>query len=280
MSQFRTKDEYEKELLNIIEQLTGSLQKWQVWQDLMTMMACSISNQVDKTPKRWNAREKEFEQCRQRLGGIDLPAKFLALVVEALEKNPDQDLLGSLYMRLELGSHWHGQFFTPYNLCNCMADLSIDDKVHQKLKDDGWISICDPACGAGATLVAAANVLHHRGVNYQQNVLFVGQDIDRVVGMMCYIQLSLLGCPGYICIASTISNPICGNALMPVEKEDQEFWYTPFYFRTEWHYRRLIQTFNKMFGIDTKKKPKPVKKEEFTFFFEFEGDEINDREAG
>ena len=34
-----------------------------------------------------------------------------AIVVEALERNPEQDFLGELYMELELGNHWKGQVF-------------------------------------------------------------------------------------------------------------------------------------------------------------------------
>ncbi len=48
-------------------------------------------------------------------------AKCFAIVVEALERNPEQDFLGELYMELELGNHWKGQFFTPY--CVCKNDV-------------------------------------------------------------------------------------------------------------------------------------------------------------
>ena len=46
---------------------------------------------------------------------------------------------------------------------------------------------------------------------------------------MCYIQLSLLGCAGYVVVGDTLSNPIEGDVLFPDEKEGQEFWYTPFW---------------------------------------------------
>ena len=58
--------------------------------------------------------------------------------------------------------------------------------------------------------------------------LIHANDVDRVVAQMCYIQLSLLGCPGWVAVANTISNPVCGDPLMPDERPGQEFWYTPF----------------------------------------------------
>ena len=230
----------EKEFLDIFKELCISRSSWQVWADLMSAMACTLANSVDKTLSRHTAREKEYAECIDRLGGVDKPAKCFAIVVEALERNPDQDFLGKLYMSLELGNHWKGQFFTPYNVCECMASITINDNV-QTLEKQEWISVNDPACGAGATLVAAANIFHRKKINYQTRVLFTANDIDRVVAQMCYIQLSLLGCAGWVAVANTISNPVCGDPLMPDERPGQEFWYTPFYFRKEWSMRRQIQ---------------------------------------
>lgn len=171
-------------------------------------------------------------------------------------------------MSLELGNHWKGQFFTPYNVCECMAGITINDNV-QTLEKQEWISVNDPACGAGATLVAAANIFRRKKINYQTRVLFTANDIDRVVAQMCYIQLSLLGCAGWVAVANTISNPVCGDPLMPVEKPGQEFWYTPFYFRGEWNCRRQIQIFKEMCGswITPIEERNPGK---ITFYFDFE----------
>lgn len=229
----------EKEFMEVFNQMCYSRSSWQVWSDVMSAIACSISNAVDKTPGRCEAREKEYEQCIKRLGSVELPAKLMGIIVMALDANPEQDFLGAMYMKLELGNHWKGQFFTPYCVCQCMAEINIGPGVENEIKGKGYLSINDPACGAGATLIAAANTFRRHGVDYQRDVLFVGQDIDRVVGQMCYIQLSLLGCPGYIAIADTIANPVCGSAMAPIEKENQEFWYTPFYFRNVWIGRRI-----------------------------------------
>lgn len=192
-----------KEFIKIFNEMCYSRSGWQVWSDLISTMACSIANAVDRSEPRFSNREKEYANCIERLGGVDKPAKCFAIVVEALERNPEQDFLGELYMELELGNHWKGQFFTPYNICKMMSEITVGD-VDRQIEEKGYISICDPACGAGATLIAAANSMRNAKHNFQNHVLFVGQDIDRIVGMMCYIQLSLLGCAGYICIGKWI----------------------------------------------------------------------------
>ena len=194
----------EKEFLDEFQKLCYSRSSWQVWADLMAAMACSISNVADRSPEHYESREKEYAQCIERLGSVEIPAKMLAIIVEALERNPEQDFLGEMYMQLNLGNHWKGQFFTPYCVCKMMSEITCED-VDSHIEKQGYLSICDPACGAGATLIAAANTMKKCKHNFQNHVVFVAQDIDRITGMMCYIQLSLLGCAGYVCIANTIT---------------------------------------------------------------------------
>lgn len=261
----------EKEFLDVFKRLCYSRSSWQVWADMMTAIACSLSNAVDRTPEHYDCREREYEECIKRLGSVDAPAKILAIIVMALENEPEQDFLGKMYMSLELGNHWKGQFFTPYSVCKLMSQACIGD-VNGQIEQKGYISICDPACGAGATLIAAVNTMKTTRYNFQNHVLFVGQDIDRVAGMMCYIQLSLLGCPGYICIANTLTNPLTGPVLFPQEGEEQELWYTPMFLSDVWTYRRLFASLSSSGGTVTTEKT--VKKEHFYMFFDFEEKEV------
>ena len=254
----------EKEFLRLFDTLTYSRSAWQVWEDLMTVMACSISNAVDRIPKHYETREKEYENCIKRLGSVEIAAQMLGIIVMALEKNPEQDFLGTLYMNLNLASHWHGQFFTPYNICQVMAKIIIGD-CEEKIKEKGWISIGDPCVGGGAMLIAAANMMKHQEINYQQQVVFVGQDIDRIVAMMAYIQLSLLGCPGYIVVGDSLIHPFTGSALFPQEREGQEVWITPMFITDIWTIRRChVSLKHKNMG-----KKKAMESENFYIFFDF-----------
>lgn len=120
-----------KEFIKIFNEMCYSRSGWQVWSDLISTMACSIANAVDRSEPRFSNREKEYAHCIERLGGVDKPAKCFAIVVEALERNPEQDFLGELYMELELGNHWKGQFFTPYCVCKMMSEITVGDVDRQ-----------------------------------------------------------------------------------------------------------------------------------------------------
>ena len=229
----------ENEFMRIFRQLCTIRSPWAVWADLISMIACVISNLIDRTPEHFERREKEYLECLERMGSHELPAQLYGIIVMALENQPEQDFLGKMYMDLGLGNHWKGQFFTPYSVCGILSEISCGE-IDRKIEEKGYISISDPACGAGATLIAAVNNMKTVKHNFQNHVLFIGQDIDRIVGLMCYIQLSLLGCAGYICIGNSLTNPLTGNVLFPQEGKEQELWFMPMFQSKIWTMRRIF----------------------------------------
>ena len=210
----RAKNEYQQNIVKMLNSLAGRYSRWTVWQDFITMAAVAICNSVPH-PHR-EVREKLYMHAGITMG---------------IEANPQQDFLGELFMALDMGNEWRGQFFTPYSVCSLMAAITLTENILDKVKHCGWADVNDPACGAGALLIAFANACLDKGVNYQQQVLFVGQDIDQLAGMMCYIQLSLLGCAGYVAVKNTLTNPVTSydaRGLLP--KDDGNIWYMPMYY--------------------------------------------------
>lgn len=259
----RTRTDVEKEFVKIFSQMTNEHQSWEVWSDFCYMAAAAISNSVDKVSAP--GREKQYLQIirKYRKPHQENFSRLLALVVEALNANPDQDFLGELFMALELGNHWTGQFFTPYSVTRMMAAMIFGDGLKEQIRHDGYVSVSDPACGAGATLMAFANECQRREINYQQNVIFVAQDIDQTAALMCYIQMSLLGCPGYVTIDDTLAHPQTGNPLFMQPADN--VWLTPFYFSQVWQQRRAVKMLDRLIRTNQPDKPK----EEF-FFFTFQ----------
>lgn len=227
----------QKEFTKIFESVCRRRSGWEVWNDMVWIFAITISNTVDV--RRREAREAQYMRIIKKYDAEEVQAfvQMFAEVVMALEENPDRDFMGELFMRLELGNKWRGQFFTPYSVCEMMADITIRDKIDQ-IERQWYIGVNDCACGAGATLIAAANALRKRGINYQNHVVFVGQDVDAMSGLMCYIQLSLLGCAGWVYIDNTITNPSHGHLLFG--DNDDKTWYMPMFYADVWEMRRRI----------------------------------------
>ena len=220
------KQEFEKRF----NSLCYEQQPWRVFSDSVAMMACAISNAVDTKHK--GRADKLYETSLKTFkGDVKGPSDLFGITTMALEDNPEQDFLGEMYMALGLGDSKKGQFFTPYHVSGMTSECTEYPMNH-------WFSVMDPACGAGAMLIGAANSIRKRGINYQLRTIFVGQDIDHMSALMCYTQLSLLGCPGYVAIGDSLSNPVEGNILNPIEAENQELWFTPMFFDAIWSVRR------------------------------------------
>ncbi|KQY83742.1 hypothetical protein ASD24_29485 [Paenibacillus sp. Root52] len=226
----------QKHFIDQFKILTHRHQTWQVWSDFIEIAACTISNTIEHEHK--DRREANYFKIIHKYSPAEQEVfpKLFAEIVQALEEQPEQDFLGDLFMRLELSNHWRGQFFTPYHVCQLMSQMQIGD-LSQSISEKGYITVNDPACGAGATLIAFANEARSRNLNYQQSILFTAQDIDQTAALMCYIQLSLLGCGGYVIIDDSLRNPPTESRL-----HDPNVWYTPFYFISNWPMKKLAST--------------------------------------
>lgn len=242
-----------KEFVKLFDELTGYQHRWQAWQDMVWLFAASIANSI-RTP-HWEKREERYLEIirkydkKQQQIFPELFARLVLIMDDAVRYGFYGDFLGELYMTLGLGNDAGGQFFTPYSVCVMMSEVtySDSDRARREIELRGWTSCYDCACGAGATLISMAEVLKKHDVNYQQHCIFVGQDIDYVTGLMCYIQLSLLGCAGYVHIGNTLTDPMTGHVLFGDGKDTT--WYTPMYYSDVWELRRQRVRIRQAFGL-------------------------------
>ena len=218
--------DYCKTLAKTIENIAyrnGS--RYSVWSDFIYMSAAALSQPVDF---RQNREDKylhiinSYDAETQKL----FPELLAGLALFFENRNFD-DTLGEVYTEMRLLNDKNGQIFTPYHICKFMAAITGDkESLTAEIEQKGYITVSDPCCGAGAMLIAFADNCTECGINYQDSVLFAAQDIDCSAAMMCYVQMSLLGMPGYVVI---------GNSLIPSDTYDT--WYTPMYYLKGFNYR-------------------------------------------
>lgn len=248
---------YKQRFMNGFKMLTHTKSPYKVWDDLMLLYAIEIANTTlrplkDSEPFKsvWEEREKQYIETIKTYSKKEqkIISQMFTLLVLELEKNPNQDLLGSLYMLLEISNKNNGQFFTPYDVCKMMSEITIDKKnLTKQIKQDGYVTINDCACGAGATLVSATECCKElfKRLNYQNHIMVVGQDIDIICVHMCYIQLSLHGMAGYVVHGNTLTEPVVTDL--------HRIWFTPIYFSDVWTMRRLFHN-QDIFGRRAKRK--------------------------
>lgn len=175
-----------KALLSLFKQFGHRYSVHEVFADFVEIAALSISNTVDR--HHAEAREKRYEEIIKRYERVDrerFPQMFGALVqtvedlVQGWVPNGDglADVLGQTYMMLELGNDKAGQFFTPYSVSRLMARMNIGDGA-PFVQRDGFVTLSEPASGAGGMAIACADALHDAGHNYQQTMHATCIDID------------------------------------------------------------------------------------------------------
>lgn len=244
--------ERRKNIIKLFDQLTYRYGRNTVWDDWIYMCASSMSQTVD-------FKQNREDEYLRRINSYDkdaqnLLAEMFAELTLAFKEERFGDILGDIYSSMGMANNKNGQVFTPYHISKMMAAISggSPESLKAEIENKGYIAVSDPCCGAGVMLVAFADYCMDCGINYQDSVLFVAQDIDPVASLMCYVQMSLLGMPGYIMI---------GNSL--IASAEYDIWVTQMYFWKGFHYRNQAEMFKKALTETTAaeiiQKPEPQK---------------------
>lgn len=141
---------------------------------------------------KWWEPNRDFSYFEKKYG--NLYPRFADMLISLSEVSDNRgegfsDALGDLFMELVSGGR-NGQFFTPENICNMMAELTIPT-----VKDNQ--SILDPACGSGRMLLAAAK--------RNRNAFFFGCDNDITCCKMAVINLILNTLQGEIALMDSLA---------------------------------------------------------------------------
>lgn len=214
------------ELARMMRELQHGHNLFDVFRDFVEMSAIAISNAVDL--HHHGQREARYLDIigRYRPHEQQLFPRMLSCLVNELETKP-RDVLGQLFGELDMGSDARGQFFTPYELCELIAEVTIGDPADMLdiVNRQGFATVTEPACGAGAMVIAFAEVARRNGINPQQCIHVTAQDVDVRAVHMTYLQLSLLHIPATVILGNTLA------------VECREVWHTPAHILGGWTWR-------------------------------------------
>ncbi|WP_310610148.1 N-6 DNA methylase [Limnohabitans sp.] len=139
------------EFIRQFNALSHHKRRYEVFRDFVTLSAISLNNVMEPDTERKAALESEYMDIirgysHEQAQGF---AELLGLVVNMLEPTR-QDVLGELYMELDLGNEKAEQFFTPNTISQFMARLNgVEPPPGQN-----FVRVCEPACGAGGMVLA------------------------------------------------------------------------------------------------------------------------------
>ncbi len=208
----RTTTDPRKEFIRIFSETAPYRHRYETFRDFIFCSATALRN---ATPPPSRKIEDEYLRIIGQYRKSDQSAfqNLFSLVVEALEPEP-RDILGPLFMELELGDARRGQFFTPPEISRMMASMIMSD-IEERLIRGEEINVQEPAAGAGGMVLACAEKIIELGFNPAKVMRAHATDVDRTAALMCYIQLSLWNIPATV---------VVGNSLT---LEVHEVWETP-----------------------------------------------------
>ncbi|MCI8915016.1 MAG: SAM-dependent DNA methyltransferase [Lawsonibacter sp.] len=203
-------------IVSKLKQLSHKHNILNVFNDFLSMAAYSISNSVSFNQALENQYLNiinKYEKDEQ-----DLFPKMFASLINSLNPEEFNDVLGTIFEELELQNKFKGQFFTPQHICDLMNEITLNkDEVIKAIDTRGYFSMSEPACGSGRLVYSLLKFMHDNNINFHKNVYIEATDVSNLCAYMTYIQLSLYGANAKV---------ICGNTLT---NEVYETFYTPMF---------------------------------------------------
>lgn len=233
-------NEHRGKLIKLLLDAGSRYDLWRVFSDFLDMTAIAISNSVDFMQR--DEREKHYVKLMQsydedtRMLFPQMAAELTMALDDAATSGRFRDVLGDTFHQLNLQNEWKGQFFTPQGVADLMGEITINSNadILELVKHYGYVSLYEPACGAGATICGFLNGyyrLRPKG-NHSREIVVCAGDVDARCVHMCYIQLSLYGVAAIVEQRDALSMKLYGT------------WYTPLYIMHGWevkvrHGRRI-----------------------------------------
>jgi type I restriction-modification system DNA methylase subunit len=214
--------------IKLFNTLTSKYSSYQLFDDFLELTFLSCAYGVYRKSQKGEEMEKRYQILREKFTQEEFLVldKLSEILREGLREEY-QDFLGSVFHGLELHNKYKGQFFTPYNLCLMMAQITTSKgSFEHAILEKGYMSVDEPSVGAGANLIAMAEVLNRytdsscnqgevfmkgtilEGSQLNDKLFMKGTDIDRRCVYMSYIQLSILDIPASIIWGNTLTQEI------------------------------------------------------------------------
>lgn len=126
------------------------------------------------------------------------------------------DVLGQIFMGMDWGNSYNGQFFTPDSIGTLLSEINMADRDAAEWRK-AYASDANPAkrpfyymqesaCGAGALLLRNAYSLEQNGFR-KTEYLLDGIELDDLTARMAFVQLALSDIPARIWRGDALADP-------------------------------------------------------------------------
>lgn len=172
----------------------------QVLSDLLTYIIGNFNPEPAPNPYWKYTKEQNMEFYK-------MMCDYLRVMREQMDHHEWFDAWGDLFMELTPKGGARGQFFTPVEICNLMAESQVNTS-HEPDKVCGAfgkrVLVGDPAAGSSRNLLA----VHARFVRDNKRIPYlVAEDIDLMCCKMSAVNMMVHGCFGEVICHNTLTDP-------------------------------------------------------------------------
>ncbi|PCI98732.1 MAG: hypothetical protein COB14_07490 [Alphaproteobacteria bacterium] len=207
--------EKKKEFIKIINNLDSSKNRQENFRNFCEMAYYALAKAAvnketaDKFEDRYMSIIGTYKNKADRMNIASLfGITYLALEIGGC------DFLGEISAELECLDKRNGQFFTPYHLSKMMAQINLTD-AKTIINEQGFLSISDPAAGAGCMILASADCLEEQGHDLLTTMSAQATELSRMTYHMLFIQLALRGIPAAVIHGNSLSLEVFESAYTP-----------------------------------------------------------------
>jgi N-6 DNA Methylase len=210
-----TPAEHRKRFIKVFESLAHHRERQDVFADFLDMAVCAIRKKTVPSGPAADALEEQYMAVVKRNAPDDVRKmpELLAITALAVQEG-GCDFLGQVVGDLELINGHMGQFFTPYDVSRMIAEMTLQD-AGELIREKGFITVAEPASGAGGMVIAAADVIEKQGFDIGRHLYVDATDISPTCFKMTYLQVSLRSIPATIRRGNTLSGEIFDQAHTP-----------------------------------------------------------------
>lgn len=185
----------------------------EVLRDFCELVFCALAKKASPWPEQQDQLEEQYMKVVGRYRDKDhvraMP-EFMALALGEFG-NGGVDFLGEVAGEMGALDGRLGQFFTPYPVSRLMAEMNFQG-VEDIIEQNGFVTVQEPAAGAGGMLLALADTIEQKGFDLETQVWVEATELSRSTFHMCYIQCAARGLAGRIINGNSLSLETYGVA--------------------------------------------------------------------
>lgn len=203
------------EFVRALDKIDRSKRRTEVFADFCELAYCAFAKPACPWAVERDKLEAQYMQVVARYRDKDDIRKMPDLLTLAWRTIAAGgiDFMGQVAGEIGALDAGLGQFFTPYEVSRLMAEMTLGDAA-EFIEQRGFLTVQEPAAGAGGMLLAVADVLEAKDVALR-DCWMEAIELSRSTYHMLYVQLAARGIAGRV---------VCGNSL---SHETYSWAYTP-----------------------------------------------------